>query len=157
MLMIFFVRNNEWWTPAIWNYLGHFDIGMEDCPVINKRYIYTYNIYIYMIYLLKYAKRWFSTFFHYHWLVLQPIGVLGIPGRWWWPGILALTMEWPPCSFYQSVLFLVVQSTFLRLNDVKCVHGLFVKKIILGYQIIISLVSFMGAIEISQKISSNWP
>ena len=51
----------------------------------------------------------------------------------------------------------VLHGSIPRLNDVKCVHGLFVKKNILGYQIIISLVSFMGAIEISQKISSNWP
>ena len=40
--------------------------------------------------------------------------------------------------------FLGRQSTFLRLNDVRCVHGLFVQKKKLGYQIIISLVSEGG-------------
>lgn len=104
MMMVFFRQEQKkWWTPVIWNYLL-FDIAMEDCPVINKTYI----IYIYDL-PIKICKM---VIFHYHWLVLQPIGVLGIPGRWWWPGILALTMEWPPCSTSICVIFWGVNPHF---------------------------------------------
>lgn len=93
--------------------------------------------------------------FHYHWLVLQPIGVLGIPGRWWWPGILALTMEWPPCSTSICVIFWGVNPHFCgwMMLDVSMVY---LSKKKLGYQIIISLVSEGGHWN-PNKISSNWP
>ena len=88
--------------------------------------------------------------FHYHWLVLQPIGVLGIPGRWWWPGILALTMEWPPCSTSICVIFWGVNPHFCgwMMLDVSMVY-LSKKK---NWAIKSSFLwSLKGAIEIRTK------